>query len=279
VEQAAEAIPAVDARHALPAMDGWWLRERRVLRERAVRPMFVVMGRVGAKRSFQVFASEDEQPVETLAAHAANPPFGMCLRLRRASWGADDLDSFGAKDLIKSAGELAVTVANEEAYGCLLVAERHDKVPGLLHDPSAVGMGRDAGEIHASAVELDEEQHVQSPQPHGLHGEEVAGDDAGRLSAEKLRPAHARPSRRWLDAVATKDCPNRARRHHEAETGELALDPPITPRWVLRGQTEDQLAQLARDRRTARAGAASVGPAPANELLVPAQECPRPEDE
>jgi hypothetical protein len=49
-------------------------------------------------------------------------------------------------------------------------------------------MGRDAGEIHASTVELDEEQHVQSPKPDGLHREEIAGDDGGRLPAEKLRP-------------------------------------------------------------------------------------------
>jgi hypothetical protein len=50
-----------------------WLGERRVLLERAVRPMFVVMGRVGAEHSFQVSASEDEQPVEhsrrTLPTH------------------------------------------------------------------------------------------------------------------------------------------------------------------------------------------------------------------
>jgi hypothetical protein len=50
-----------------------WLGERRVLLERAVRPMFVVMGRVDAEHSFQVSASEDEQPVEhsrrTLPTH------------------------------------------------------------------------------------------------------------------------------------------------------------------------------------------------------------------
>jgi hypothetical protein len=79
VKRAAEAISAVDAWHALLAMGRSWLGERRVLCERAVRPMFVVMGRVGAKRSFQVFASEDEQPVETLAARAANPSFGVAF--------------------------------------------------------------------------------------------------------------------------------------------------------------------------------------------------------
>jgi hypothetical protein len=201
------------------------------------------------------------------------------LRVRSADWGADDRRPVGAKDLVEAGAELAVAVANEEAYGSLLLAERHDKVPGLLHDPGTIGMGRDAGEIHASAVEFDEEQNVQSPKPDGLHREEIARDDAGRLAAEKLRPAQARPSRRWLDAVSAKDRPNCARRQHEAETSQLALDPPITPRWVLWGQTENQLAQLARDRRAARAGAASVGPTAANELLVPAQESPRPEKE
>jgi hypothetical protein len=94
VEHAAEAISAADARQALSAVDGSWLVKGRVLRERAVGPMFVVVGHVGAKHSFQVCASEDEQPVETLATDAANPPLRVRLRSRRANWCADDLDSF-----------------------------------------------------------------------------------------------------------------------------------------------------------------------------------------
>jgi hypothetical protein len=37
--------------------------------------------------------------------------------------------------------------------------------------------------VHAPVVQLDEEQHVQPLQEHRVHGEEVAGEDAGSLPA------------------------------------------------------------------------------------------------
>jgi hypothetical protein len=46
----------------------WWLRERRPLGERAVRPVLVVMADVGAHNLFKVAATEVQQPVKTFAA-------------------------------------------------------------------------------------------------------------------------------------------------------------------------------------------------------------------
>jgi len=43
--------------------------------------------------------------------------------------------------------------------------------------------------MHAAAVELDEEEHVQPLQPDRLDGEEVDGEHALRLGAQKLAPA------------------------------------------------------------------------------------------
>ena len=37
--------------------------------------------------------------------------------------------------------------------------------------------------VHTPVVELDEEQHLQPLQEYGVHGEEVAGQDAGCLLA------------------------------------------------------------------------------------------------
>jgi hypothetical protein len=37
--------------------------------------------------------------------------------------------------------------------------------------------------VHPPGVQLDEEQDVQPPQPDGVDGEEVTGDDSGGLLA------------------------------------------------------------------------------------------------
>src|SRR4029453_2827303 len=62
--------------------------------------------------------------------------------------------------------------------GCGLVVEGGGQVAGLLGDPRAGGVGSDASQVHASGAQLDEEQHVQPVQEYGVHGEEVAGQDA-----------------------------------------------------------------------------------------------------
>jgi hypothetical protein len=51
--------------------------------ERAVRPMPVVVTGVDAKHVLELAAAEDEQQVEALAAHAADPALGVCVRVRR----------------------------------------------------------------------------------------------------------------------------------------------------------------------------------------------------
>jgi hypothetical protein len=35
--------------------------------------------------------------------------------------------------------------------------------------------------VDPAGGQFDEEQHIQPPQPDGVDGEEVAGEDAGRL--------------------------------------------------------------------------------------------------
>jgi len=74
--------------------------------------------------------------------------------------------------------------------------------------------------------------------------EEIAGDDAGSLAAEKLRAPQACSPWRRLDAVPAQHGPDHARRDNETESGQLALDPSIPPVWVLGRQAQDQLAQL-----------------------------------
>jgi hypothetical protein len=60
----------------------------------------------------------------------------------------------------------------------------------------------------------------------GVHGEEVAPEDARRLSAQKLRPARLKPPRRRLDPIAPEDLPDGAGSKRDAEPDQLAVQPP-----------------------------------------------------
>ena len=75
------------------------------------------------------------------------------------------------------------------------LAQRQHQVARLLGDPGAVRVGRHPGEVHAAGVQLDEEQDVEPPQPHRLHGEEVARQHPGGLRPQERRPGGARPPR------------------------------------------------------------------------------------
>ncbi len=49
------------------------------------------------------------------------------------------------------------------------------------------GFGGAAGEVHAPAAELDEEEHIEAAEPERLDGEEVAGDHRGGVGTQGTR--------------------------------------------------------------------------------------------
>ncbi len=69
-----------------------------------------------------------------------------------------------------------------------VVVEIHQQVPGRLRHPGAGGVCGDPGQMHPAAVEFDDEEDVEAGQPDRLDGQEVAGEGAGGLSAQELRP-------------------------------------------------------------------------------------------
>ncbi len=56
-------------------------------------------------------------------------------------------------------------------------------------------MGGDAGDPDEAGVVVDEEEHIEPPEQHGVDAEEVAGDEAFRLSGEELSSGWPRPPR------------------------------------------------------------------------------------
>jgi hypothetical protein len=50
--------------------------------------------------------------------------------------------------------------------------------------------------VHPAGTVLDEHQDVQSPEEHGVHVQEVDGEDPGGLGMQELPPGRAWPARR-----------------------------------------------------------------------------------
>jgi len=145
--------------------------------------MAVVVLDVAVEDAEEVPAPGDQEMVQALPAHGANPALGDGVGVRSLDRRANDLRTDRAPEVIEGPGALAVTVAEQEPDDGGLFIERDEEVAGLLGDPGTGGVGGDAGEMHTPVVKLDEEQHVQPLQEDGVHGEEIAGEDAGCLAA------------------------------------------------------------------------------------------------
>src|SRR6266576_6604159 len=93
-------------------------------RERAVRPMPVVVTGIDAKHVLELAAAEDEQPVEALATHAADPTLGVCVRVRRLHGCADHGDPFALEDGVEAAAERGVAIGDQQEQRLLPIIER-----------------------------------------------------------------------------------------------------------------------------------------------------------
>ncbi len=68
---------------------------------------------------------------------------------------------------------------------------------GLRH-PGPIGLGSDAGNVNASGLEVDDEQHEiahQAAAREHLHAEEVRGRDGPPVRLEERLPRHRAPSK------------------------------------------------------------------------------------
>jgi len=95
----------------------------------------VVVLDVGLKHLLEVFSPDDQQPVQALGPHRADPALGVgvgvgCLHRRDQHLGA-----LRPKHVVERAGEPGVPVADEERQWPMLA---HQQVAGLLGNPGAL---------------------------------------------------------------------------------------------------------------------------------------------
>ena len=67
-----------------------------------VRPLLVVVADIDAEDTLELAAAEDEQRIEALATHAADPALGVGVRIRRMNGRADHGDAFTPEDMVEA---------------------------------------------------------------------------------------------------------------------------------------------------------------------------------
>ena len=127
-----------------------------------------------------------------------------------------DLDPFGGKDRVERGGELRVAVADQEPVSASPLAEVHEQVSGLLCNPLLYGMRRHPQQVHPAGGQLDDEQHVQPPQQHGVHGEEVHRQHTVGLGMQELPLNHAL----YLMAIVQVRHPTAGRAYYRRKRAE-----------------------------------------------------------
>jgi hypothetical protein len=220
----------------------------------------------------------DQQPVQALGPHRTDPALGVGVGVWRLYRRNQHLGAVRTEDVVEGTGELRIPITNKEAHSSAPLAQHEAQVAGLLGDPSPIRVGGHPGEVDSPSVQLDEEQHIQPPQPHRVDGEEIAGDDPGGLLAQEHPPGRIRPPWRGVQPTPTQHRPDGGGRDSDAQVLEFALDPLVAPARVLPGQADDQLSHVLVQRWSAGL-VVRVGPCAGHQASVPAQQRLRPDDE
>jgi len=221
----------------------------------------LVLGQDGA----QVRLAEDQHAVEELAAQGAEEAFAGRVHPGSLDGGPHDPGAGGLEDGVEGPGEVRSAVADQEPEALGPLPEGKDEVAGLLHGPLAGGIRGDAAQVHPAGAVLDEHQDVQPFQQHGVHVEEINGQDPGGLGVQELPPGRARAARRRIDVRSPQDFIDGGRGDRDAELGQLAVDPAVAPQRVLLRQADGEATDT-RDRRRA------AGLAPLARVVLPGSQ-------
>jgi hypothetical protein len=133
---------------------GRWIR--RLEPQRPMRTVLVVVLDIDSQDLRQMPSSDNQEPVQALGTDGADPSFGERVRLRRSHRRHQHLAILRAEYLVEPAGELRVSVANQEPYRSSSLAQHQHQVASLLGDPAAIRMGRHAAEVNPSGVAFNE---------------------------------------------------------------------------------------------------------------------------
>lgn len=148
--------------------------------------MFVVVGGVLVDDEAKVAFSGDQEAVGGLASAGSDPALGDRVHPGHAGKDRHHAGAESGEDRIEGLSEVAGVVADQVPdTGSAHVVQVHQQVTRLLGCPLRGDVAGDAGDVHAPGAVLDEEQDEQAPEKHGVHVEDVDGEDPLRLSGEE----------------------------------------------------------------------------------------------
>jgi hypothetical protein len=173
------------------------------------RPPLVVSLEVASHDAGKMLGANDQQVVQALPTDRPNPAPSDGIGVGRTDGRAEHLGPSRAPHVVERPGELRVPVADQESPHRSLIAEADDHVPGLLRGPEAGRMVGDTGQVHPSACELDEEQHIHPPQEHRVDGEEIASDDPGGLLTQERPPRRGCATRDGVESMTAEGSSDR----------------------------------------------------------------------
>ena len=197
----------------------------RILVQRPLRPMRVVVIGVLIEDQPQMPLPGDQHPVQALAAGAGDPAFGDSVRARRPDRGLNDPHADRGEQRVERRDELGIPVTDQELQAARLTLKVHQEVTGPLSHPRAGGVGGDPGQVHAGGAMLDDEQHVQAAQEHGIDVEEVRSGNRLCLPGQERTPGLPGAPGGGIDARVLEDLPHRQQRERVSQAGQSRAGP------------------------------------------------------
>jgi hypothetical protein len=132
-------------------------------------------------------------------------------------------------------------------------------------------MRGDAQDVDVAVAGIEDEEYVDALEGDAIDVEEIARQYRVGVSTEEGAPGLvAGTSWRGRQAVRTQDAADRGGGNLVAQAAQPALDPLITPRRVLLGQSYDQSGQVVADRGPARR--LRLAPFAGDQTAVPPQD-------
>jgi hypothetical protein len=232
----------------------------------------VVVIDVLPKDSFEVAMAKNGQPVEAFVSNRPNQRSANALA-RGDRTGV--LITLIPSEL-NTSSKLAMNFASRSRIKNLTERPRSTRSPTKLRatwvTKTPVGWSVIPRDVHLASRQLDDKEHVELVEQHGVHREEVRGQHALSLVGQELCPGRSAPWS-WSKTVLTQDPSHRGGRNANTELSQLALDADTSPSSVLSTQTDDEPDQLFVHGRPA--GSLLFSPSPPLALgsfSVPAQQ-------
>ena len=216
-----------------------------------MRSVLIVIRGVRLNDMIQQSKTETEETIQTLAFKATDPRFDVTIGDWRLVRSLNRSAIRTREILVKSLGELAVTIMDQEAYVDAFILSPYLQISGLLLHPfssGVVGAGRNKG---LPTAQMDEGQDIgglsAKRRPDGF-AEEIRGHHHIHVNRDELPPGRldafggmAVRIRQYL--LVNQHPPYRTAAGPDGQLLQLANDPTGSPAYVLFGKTDDQISQ------------------------------------